>query len=366
MRTNDKPAGVASALGALDRRDFLRRGVGGMAALGLAGGGGLLAACGNDDQNARSDGKQDFGKFVHQVNWFPIAQFSSSYLAEEAGVYQRLGFSGGLELLFGGPNVAVEPVIQQGRALIGVTATEPFAAAVRQGAKLVAIAAEYQRNPYCIASLPRKPIKTPADLVGKKIGIQAYNETLWAALLKVNNIDPSSVKKVVFQQDPTPLINGELDGFLGWVNDQPVSVEMFNGVKLVVMMMADYGFSLYQLPYIVTEESLKKNRAAVIAGLKAEIIGKQMLLDNPEKGIRLLMQKHPDQKIDAEFSRRTLARDRLLVVTPTTQKRGLMYMTDEDIASTVETLALLGLKVPATAFRHDVLDEIYADGIKIA
>ena len=77
-----------------------------------------------------------------------------------------------------------------------------------------------------------------------------------AALLKINNIAPSSVTKVVVQNDPTPLVNGEVDGFLSFVDNQPITLEL-KGYSPVIMMLDDFGFTLYQQLYAVTADSLQ-------------------------------------------------------------------------------------------------------------
>ena len=61
-----------------------------------------------------------------------------------------------------------------------------------------------------IMSLANKPLKTPQDMIGKKIGVQATNESVWDAFLAANSIDPSKIDKVPVQFDPTPLTTGTL------------------------------------------------------------------------------------------------------------------------------------------------------------
>lgn len=361
----------ADSVGAVQsRREFLCRTVGGGAAVGLFGlSGGLLVGCGDEgdarssDSGSAADGEASFGTFVEQVSWIPGLDWAGSYMAAEAGVYEELGFQGGSKILYGGPAVAVEPVVQSGRALMGVGNSEKLAAAVRQGAELVVIGARLQRNPLCIASLPDNPINAPEDMVGKRIGIAPVVEPLWLALLDINGIDPSSTERVVTQHDPTPLVNGEIDGQMLFVYDQVVTIEVSHGIEPVVLMLADYGFALYQLIYMVTRDSLDNNRAAVTAGLKAESIGLQMLLADPEEAIRLTREKYAtDQDIDPEYARLLLEGMEPLLVTPTTEEQGLLYMSDDDIAANLETLARLDLEVPADTYTREILDEIYADG----
>lgn len=185
-------------------RTFLRRGLQGGALLALTGAsGGLLAACGGSSSSSTAttvaggtatsaSTAKKLGLFTFQFNWINDVSWSSSYLAKEMSVYQAQGFDQGANFLYGGPNVAVEPVIVAGKANMGFCNSETFAAAVRQGAPLKAIGAYLQINPFCITSLADHPINTPQDMIGKKIGVQALNYSLWAALLKINNIDALS------------------------------------------------------------------------------------------------------------------------------------------------------------------------------
>lgn len=369
------------------RRDILKRGVQGGAALGLMGvAGGFLTGCGDDGGSttsatpattaastggatgasaATTTALPKYGKWSLQVNWLPGGSWASSYLANEGGVYQKYGFDGGLDILYGGPNVSVEPIIIQGKAFMGVCNSETFAGAIRQGAKLVAVGAYLQRNPFCIASLPAKPITKPEDMIGKKIGIQALNENLWSSLLKINKIDESKVTKVIVQNDPTPLVNGEVDGFLSFVNNQPVTLE-FQNITPTIMMLADYGFSLYQQLYVVTEDNFKNKKDQVLAGLTAECVGKYMLAANPAEGVRLTVEKYAkDQNPNKAYNEKSLEKTFPLTDTATTKAKGLMYISAEDIAKNVETLKLLGLEIPSTSYNASLLDEVYKNGTKL-
>jgi ABC-type nitrate/sulfonate/bicarbonate transport system substrate-binding protein len=285
-------------------------------------------------------------------------------LAKQAGVYQREGFSG-LNLLYGGPTVAVEPIIESAKALMGICNSETFAAAVQQGAKLVAVGAYYQHNPFCIASLPSKPIRSARDIVGKRIGIQALNESEWAALLKVNNISPSQVTKVVVQNDPTPLVNGQVDGFLSFVNNQPVTLEL-KGYQPVLLMLDTIGFTLYQQLYVVTTDSLTNKRDEVTAGLKAEILGKQMFINDPAAAEALTVKEFGTSTgLNASYETKSVALSLPVAQSAATQANGLMYMSQSDIQKNVSTLNLIGLGIPASSYTDEILSTIYANGTNL-
>lgn len=361
----------------LDRRTFLRRGIQGGTLLALAGaGGGLLAACGSSASSSTSTttaggapatgaAAKKLGLFTFQFNWINDVSWASSYLAKDMNVYQAQGFDQGANFLYGGPNVAVEPIIVAGKASMGFCNSETFAAAVRQGAPLKAIGAYLQINPFCITSLAEHPINTPQDMIGKKIGVQALNDALWAALLKINNIDASKVTKVVAQFDPAPLTTGEVDGFLSFINNQPITLTLA-GHKVVNMKLQDYGFTLYQQLYVVTDDALKNQPDAVLAGLRSELIGKQLILQHKEEALQLSLTKYSkDLNQDPTYARQAQDAYFTLSTSPATQAHGIAYMSSDDVAKNVATLKQLGLEIPSSSYTTQVLDRVYSKGLTL-
>jgi ABC-type nitrate/sulfonate/bicarbonate transport system substrate-binding protein len=347
----------------LNRRQFLGRG----AALGafVIGGPTLLAACGDDDSSGGSGATQKLGTAGVQFSWIKNVEFAGSYLADTNGYYTKVGFDK-VDLLSGGPNVATEPVVNSGKALIGYTFTEPLAAAMKEGAKFKIIAAMFQKNPFGILSVEAKPIKTPNDLIGKKVGVQAVNEPIWDALLKINKLDATKITKVPVQFDPTPLVNGEVDGWFAFVINEPITVKEKNG-KPVVMALQDVGFTVFQQLVITTEDALKNNRAKVKALLQAELMGWQKNLADPAVGAKLAVENY-GKDLGLTLAHET-EENRLqieLQKSPTTDKKGLGYMSAEDIDKNLSVLSTMGLSsITKSTYINDLLDEIYKDGTNL-
>lgn len=349
----------------ISRRSLLRyAAIGGLAAAAAP----LITACGESSEAAATGTTSggDLGQFTLQVNWTPDVTWAGSYMAMEAGLYQKNGFSKGLNFLAGGPNVAVEPIVESGKADMAVTTSETFAAAVAQGADLVAVGAFMQQNPYCITSLPAAAITTPKDMVGRKIGVSANNNTLFAAFLKANGMTESDVTKVVVQNDPTPLANGEVDGFLSYISNQPVTLEL-QGLQPVNMMISDFGFPLYEDIYIVKRDSLQTRRDALIAALKSDIAGWQMVKADEPKAVDLVVNKYAKvSNLAADQSALALKKDLALSQSAVTTARGLLYMAPEDIAKNVATLEGIGLGGLTTAnYTTELLDQVYANGTQL-
>ena len=109
-------------------------------------------------------------------------------------------------------------------------------------------------------SLKKSPIKTPEDMIGKKIGVQATNEAVWAAFLKANDIDPSKITKVPVQFDPTPLAKGEVDGWFSFFTNEPNLLKL-QGVRTPYFLLADYKYPLVSETYVGEERHARRATA---------------------------------------------------------------------------------------------------------
>ncbi len=344
---------------AIDRRTFLKQAS--AAGLALGGGAAFLAACGGDDDDASAD----FGTLNFQLDWITNAEFAGTYVAVEEGYFEQNGFST-VNVVPGGPDVAVEPAVIAGQSKMAYTISESMAAAVGEGADLKVIGAAFQNNPFGVMSMAASPILSPQDMVGKTIGVQAVNETLWTALLEINEIDPGSVNKVPAGFDPAPFVNGEVDGWFSFVTNEP-NILRAEGLDVVDFSLSEFGFELYQQLIITTSEVLENEPDLLVAALKSEIQGWQATIADPELGLKWTMEKYgADLGLSEEASLAEI-NDQInrMMVTPTTDEFGIFYMAEADIAANIATLESIGLPVDASVYTTEILDQIYADGIDL-
>ena len=134
-------------------------------------------------------------------------------------------------------------------------------------------------------SLASKPITKPADLKGKTIGVGASDDPAWYAFLKVNNIDKSELTTVPASFDLTPLIDGKIDGYMAFLNDEVPQLTA-KGIKTAVLRFADYGMPSFSDVYAVTGASLSDAtaRKQIVAFLAGEIQGWTVALKDPKLG----------------------------------------------------------------------------------
>ncbi|WP_447924497.1 ABC transporter substrate-binding protein [Georgenia muralis] len=322
----------------------------------------LLAACSSgaaEPAEGEASGAPDLGDLTVQLSWVKNAEFAGEYFAIENGYFADAGF--GEVTLTPGP-AATETIVASGEALVGLSS--PVAAApvnIEQDAGLRIIGTTYQKNPFTILSLAENAIETPEDLVGKTIGVQTGgNDTLFAALLEVNGIDPADVDIVPVGYDPSELTNGNVDGFFAFLTNEAITVELA-GFDTVNLPLADNGLPFMTESFIVTEDSIENEREALKAFLHAEILGWRDAIEDPEESARLAVEEYgADLELEMDKEVRQAEEQVDLISTEETDANGLLTISDELVEANIETLAVAGFDITAEElFDLSLLEEVY-------
>ena len=340
--------------------------LGGLYAGGLAMlGGSALTACGSTSSPssaASGGGTKSFGELTLRLSWIKNVEFAGSYIADSKGYYKAEGFSS-VTLIAGGPSATPQETdVVTKKALVGISAPDITGAAIVKGAPLKIIGAQYQKNPFCIMSMTGKAIKTPQDMYGKKIGVQATNESVWAAFVKAAGIDGSKITKVPVQFDPLPLTQGTVDGWFSFVTNEPNDLRS-KGFDVTSFMLADFGYPLVSETYMVRQDTIDGNRDLLKAFLKAEIKGWTDNLANPGLGADLAANTY-GKGLGLTAAEQTLesATENTLILNADTRKNGLFTVTDMLVEENIRTLATGGLDLTAgKLFDLSILKEVYAE-----
>ena len=320
-----------------------------------------------------------YGKVAVQLSWFKNIEFAGDYIAESEGYFKEQGFEGS-DLIAGGPDVDTLALILSDKALITYTGSEIIAGAIRDNsAPLKIIGANFQKNPFCILSLAEKtPIKTGADMIGKTIGVQAANEPVWQALLKILNTTegdgPDQIKKVPAGFDPAPLLSGEVDGFFSFASNEPYVIlentkKQGKPLTPVILLLDTLGFKLYQQLYAVTEKALAERKPELVAAMTAITKGWQKAIADPELAKKLTLEVYgkelnlePESQLGEHYEQCRFIEGGSDVAT-----KGIFYMSEADLAENAKTLGLLGLDFDmAKYYTNEIMDEVYKNGISLA
>ena len=320
-----------------------------------------LGACA--DSGAADAAVDGFGDASIQLSWIKNAEFMGEFFAETQGYYTEAGFDS-VDLV-AGPPTSVEATVLSGNVDIGIgNAISTGTVIANEGAPLKIIGATYQKNPFSILSLEANGnIATIDDLVGKTIGVQASNLNLWEAFLAVNNIDESEVTTLPVEYDPTPLFNGEVDGWFAYVTNESIDADLL-GLNPVNLPLADNGLPFVAETFTVTDDALVNDREKLKALLVAQIRGWSDAIADPVASAQLVVDLYGtdfDLTLEKETQQAEIqATD--LVVSDDTVANGLFSITTELQEQSVATLEAAGITVTAEQlFDMTLLDEVYAE-----
>lgn len=358
---------------AFDRRSFLR--AGGVGA-GLIGGGLLLAACSGNSSSTTpgssssgsSGAKADFGTVSLQLSWIKNIEFAGEFFATENGYYKKAGFSDVTLLAGGSGSTTAEEIIISGKALIGLSAPIATAPSILKGAPLKIIGTTYQKNPFCLMSLEGgTPIRTVADLKGKKLGVQSgANQTIIDGFLKANGIAKSDVTIVTTGFDIAPLISGKYDAHMSYITNEPILAEA-EGKKPVVLGFADNGLPFVAETFTVMQDTIESKRDLLKAFLKAEIQGWTDAVKDPTKAADLAANKYGKganfgKDLDAGEQEKEATAQNGLILTADVNTNGLFTMTQDLIDENIKSLKAMGYDIAAEKlFDLSLLEEVYKE-----
>lgn len=332
------------------RRAFL----GGLGALSLT----SLVGCGNDSSPATPG----MTPVTFQLSWTHSVQFGGTYLAKDRGLFKDLGLD--VSLAAGGPNVAGDANTVSGAALMNISVADGVARSNAEGADLVIIGAQYQKSPVTILSLADAPLRTPQDLVGKKIGVAGTDTPGLRAFLAINNLAPQQVEFVPSQYDPAVLTARQVDGLYCFYNDLPVALDM-QGIKGHSMLLADFGYNPMSQTYAVLRSSLEdaKKRDQILRLVRGDARGWQLYKKDPQAAAELTVQAYPDAGLDLETQKRQAQVQLDIMYSEVTDRFGFGWFTDEQIADNLKLFQILGINgATKDLWDRSLLEEVYKDG----
>jgi ABC-type nitrate/sulfonate/bicarbonate transport system substrate-binding protein len=282
----------------LTRRRFMTRSAGALAA--VTGAGGLLAACGGDDNggseagsSSDSSGGSKGSSTVQVINILPPQLgYTAEYIADMDGYWKKEGLEVKVNTARGSAP-AIQAVLSGTALLSWVGWLESVLAIANEGAPIQAVAFTGRRSPLAIVSDKAKPINTPQDLVGKRIGIPSKggtSETTVDLMLSANNIPPDQVQRQVtgFTPGTFELIKrGRIAGFVIGASQE----EQFRQAQPSSTFMETEQYVTDGLTYITSQKGLQSNKETIQAYLRALKGAMEQVLNDKETNFATTIKK---------------------------------------------------------------------------
>jgi len=322
----------------------------------------VLAGCASGD-TPESDGGESasYGTLNVQLSWIKNEEFSGEFFADTNGYFTDAGFDE--VVLTSGPSTGVAELLS-GTADVALSDAISVGTAVADDAPLKIIGSTFQKNPFTILSLADGGnILTPEDLIGKTIGVQDSNTSLFNGFLVANDIDAADVNVVPVAYDPSVLVNGDVDGFMAYITNESITVES-QGIEVSNLPFADNGLPFVAETFTTTDSYLADNREKLKAFLYSEILGWTDAVNDPEAGATLAIENYCDVDFcpNIESSKLGALAQAKLIQSDDTVANGLFTITDDLQGETIESLDAAGLKVEKDKlFDLSLLAEVYKE-----
>jgi NitT/TauT family transport system substrate-binding protein len=260
------------------------------AVLGLA----LVSACNDGNEGQSEDSGLQKVSYLTSFNAFGREAYA--YVALEKGYFKDAGFD--VTINKGSGTVDVMKLVAGGQADYGIgDFTGTVITLGKQKLPITTVGMIHQRSMAAIAALEGGKIKTPQDLVGKRIGDQpgSTNQVMFPVYAKAIGIDPESV---TFVPSPPPalpqlLASNKVDGIGQFVVGVPL-VEKAAKKKVVTFPYGDKLQDLYGNAIITRTDLAKDHPDDVKKFTTALFKGLQDTYDDPAAAAAVLKKYVPE------------------------------------------------------------------------
>ena len=302
-------------------------------------------------------------KMQLQLNWFHLADHSPIYLAMKKGYYKEENID--LTVLRGSGSADAAKKIDLGQADVGIADAPTVLTAISKGANLKMVAVVYDKAGNNVFFRKSANIKTPKDLVGKKIAVPPADShrVLWPAFAAINGIDPASVTLVNIKPEGKQAIvaASEVDGSFDLYTSYAIWEKVLGKGEVGHLLWADYGLPIYGHTYFVNNELLQKNPKLVERFLRATHKGWRDAKADPKASIGAMVDMVPG--LDGPTLLATMPQILDLCVTERSAKNGLGWIEPELMQKTMD-ITFANNKPEKALAVNDVFTNQYNSKIK--
>lgn len=203
----------------------------------------------------------------------------------------------------------------------------------------------YNRPAYAVIGRKSRGINAPKDLEGHRLGAPVDGSAFaqWPIFVKANGIDATKVKiENIGPQVRDPMLAaGQVDAITGLsfssfldLKDKGVPVD-----DITLLLMADYGVTLYGDAIIVNSKFAAEHPQAVRGFLRAFLRGLKMTVAAPDSALKYALDRSNTPRKNLELERLKLV-IRENILTPEVKANGYGGIDEARFSAAVDQLAL--------------------------
>jgi NitT/TauT family transport system substrate-binding protein len=309
----------------------------------------LVAACGPDAADAPAEGKAQT-RIVFVTDWKAQAEHGGYYQALAEGLYAKRGLD--VVIRQGGPAVNVPQILAGGAAdfAMGSNGFIPLNL-VREGVKVKAVMAVFQKDPQVLITHPRDDVKAIADMKGKPVMIgDASTVTFWPWLKARFGFEDTQIRKYTFNLAPFLVDKNAIQE--GYLSSEPYSIEKEGGFQPQVYLLADNGYPGYANMVLVPDTWIQERPQVVQDFVDATIEGwMRYLYGDPSAANALIKRDNPEMTDDLIAQAIDKMKSYGVALSGDAQSGGLGAMTDARWREFFDTMSDEGLYTESLPYR---------------
>jgi NitT/TauT family transport system substrate-binding protein len=278
------------------------------------------------------------------LNWKAEPQFGGFYAAALNGEFKKRNLE--VEILEGGSGTPTVQMISSEKADFGIVSAEEILIARDHGADVVGLFASFQTNPQAIMTHEAAGFHSLKELFAAE-GILAWQSGLSYAQFLSKKYPAAKVQKVPYTGGITGFLKNPRYSQQCFFTSEPLLAEKA-GEKVKTFLVSEEGFNPYTTVLASNGQTLKKNPALVGAMVEAVRAGWKAYLADP--GATNKHMATLNKAMDSETFLKSAQRQKDLIQTAETEKRGLGFMNEgrwKDLIAQLKEMKLL--KKPLTA-----------------
>jgi NitT/TauT family transport system substrate-binding protein len=286
---------------------------------------------------ARADDKVTFYE-----DWFPEVEHGGAYQAVATGIYKKYGID--IDLQPGGPQVNGSLLLLGGKADFVTLHTDgELLHGLEQGTPLVAIAAQYQKDPQVLLSHKGVGHDTLESLKGTPILLsQDSFSSFWPWLKKKYGYTDDQVRPYTFQM--APFLSDKMAVQQAYLTAEPYAIKQ-GGVDPNIFLLSDYGWNTYAALLVTRADVIEKKPDLVKRMVQATLEGWYSFWQDPKPGSAMVQKLVSTTDGQVSYSLGEM-KARGIVLSGDSVANGIGAMNDERWKSFYDAMVGAGLYKP--------------------
>ena len=240
-------------------------------------------------------------KVTLYLDWLNQFQFAGYYMAKENGYYNDLDLDVNIIEYSKDANNDITQKVIKDEAVYGIGKSsliiDKFA-----GNDIILLSSIFQNSPMALISLSSSNIKTPKDLINKKIMItnDAKESVSIKSLLMSEGVNFQDLNTQNFSSNEiNDLINGNIDAITCYLSNEPFTLKQKN-IDFNIIHPNNYNFDFYEGILFTSQKELKNNPIRAQNFNQASIKGWEYAFNNIEKTAKIIYEKYNTQNKSLE------------------------------------------------------------------